>query len=56
MMNEPWTIWYDEWHELHHRDLFLTALEHAGVDNWEGYDEARALYEEWLCDEEEART
>jgi hypothetical protein len=29
--------------ELRERDRWLSALEAAGVDNWEGYDEARAL-------------
>lgn len=26
--------------ELEQRDAVLTALENAGVDNWEGYDDA----------------
>ena len=29
------------------RDQKLCALEAAGVDNWEGYDEALSILEEW---------
>lgn len=30
------------------KDLqFLEALRAAGVDNWEGYDQAKELVEEW---------
>lgn len=28
--------------------LFLEALEEAGVDNWEGYDEAVEIYQQKL--------
>lgn len=28
------------------RDAWLEALEQAGVDNWEGYDEALEIYKE----------
>ena len=28
-------------------DLFLTALQNSGVDNWECYDEAVELYESY---------
>lgn len=28
------------------RDRFLIALETAGVDNWEGYEEAQRIFEE----------
>ena len=34
------TITKEEFDELVSRSNFLTALENAGVDNWEGYDEA----------------
>lgn len=34
------TITKEEFDELVARSNFLTALENAGVDNWEGYDEA----------------
>ena len=32
------------------RDQKLCALEAAGVDNWEGYDEAMNILEEWNTD------
>jgi hypothetical protein len=28
--------------------MFLDALEVAGVDNWDGYDEAVKIYKEWV--------
>ena len=28
--------------------MFLETLRAAGVDNWEGYDEAVDIYKEWL--------
>lgn len=36
--------------ELDERDAWLTALEHAGVDNWQGYEYAAELHEEWTAD------
>lgn len=36
-----------------HRLMWLDALEAAGVDNWEGYDEAWAILKEWLDKEQE---
>lgn len=39
-----------EYDRLVERDDFLTALEAAGVDNWEGYSYARRILkgeEEW---------
>lgn len=30
--------------EIYNDNLFLTALESAGVDNWQGYDDAREIY------------
>lgn len=33
--------------ELEERVAFLDALEAAGVDNWDGYDEAQELLEAW---------
>jgi hypothetical protein len=33
--------------ELLERDAFLSALEAAGVDNWDGYSYARELVEQW---------
>ncbi len=37
------------------RLMWLDALEAAGVDNWDGFDEARAIYKEWLLAEEQER-
>lgn len=34
------------------KEMWIDALEAAGVDNWEGYDEARGIYKYWV---EEAR-
>ena len=35
-----------EWNELWERIAWLDAMECAGVDNWEGMDEARNLFQE----------
>ena len=43
---ETITIKKSEYNELKERDLWLTALEHCGVDNWEGYDFAYDELEE----------
>ena len=37
--------------KLEDRDLFLEYLEEAGVDNWEGYDDAKAAYYRDLASE-----
>lgn len=42
------TISQEEYEELLERSMWLDALEAAGVDNWEGYDEAREIYQE-MC-------
>lgn len=34
------------------RAMFLDALEQVGVDNWDGYDDAVALYKQWVEEEE----
>jgi hypothetical protein len=45
----------EEWSGLQAAANKLAALEAAGVDNWEGYDEAmRTLHEEELISEKEA--
>lgn len=36
----------EEYEYLKERDLKLTSLEHAGVDNWEGYDYSIDVLEE----------
>jgi hypothetical protein len=33
--------------ELLERDNFLSALEAAGVDNWDGYSVAHEIMDEW---------
>ena len=38
------TITEEEYEELIENSQFLEALEIAGVDNWDGYDEAREIY------------
>ena len=40
------TISTVEYEYLKERDLKLTSLEHAGVDNWEGYDYSIDVLEE----------
>lgn len=45
----------DEYMELYRDSMTLQALEAAGVDNWEGYDE---IDREWIdeqCEKEEER-
>ena len=37
--------------KLDKRDDFLTALESAGVDNWQGYEHAQDIMEEWENEE-----
>lgn len=44
--NKTVTIPQEEYEELLNNDLWVRALEEAGVDNWEGYDEAREIYRE----------
>ena len=35
------------------RLMWHDALIAAGVDNWDGFDEARAIYKEWLQESQE---
>jgi hypothetical protein len=35
----------EEYYDLLDRDAWLSALEAAGVDSWEGIDTAREIYE-----------
>ena len=37
------TIDYAEYDKLLRREFFLCCLEEAGVDNWEGYEEAQDI-------------
>lgn len=40
-----------EYKELMRRSLKLEALENAGVDNWDFYDEAMEVYQGYLQDD-----
>lgn len=40
-------ITQSELDRLEARDEWLNALEAAGVDNWQGWDEARDIQDEW---------
>lgn len=44
------TISIDEYHRLLDQDMWVNALDAAGVDNWEGYDEAVSILNEWKDD------
>jgi hypothetical protein len=46
-MSEMITIKKSEYEQLLEDQRFLNALERAGVDNWDGYEEAQELMEEW---------
>ena len=39
--------------EMAEDSRFLCALRNAGVDNWQGYEEAQAMIEEWDAEDEE---
>jgi hypothetical protein len=43
----------EEFESLYDDSLMLTALKAAGVDNWEFYDCAQDILEEWAEEEEE---
>lgn len=45
-MQDTVIISYSEYERLVKAEAFLNALEAAGVDNWSGYGDARAMYEE----------
>lgn len=47
MEEEMITITLKEYNKLIENDAFMDALVAAGVDNWDGYDEAKDLLEEW---------
>lgn len=44
--NEKVTITKEQYDELLEDQRFLRCLEHAGVDNWEGYDFALEYFNE----------
>lgn len=39
------TVDLEDYEELVERDAFLSALEAAGVDNWDGYDFAQEIFD-----------
>lgn len=41
------TITKEEYEELLDDSQLLDALREAGVDNWDGYDEAMEMLDEW---------
>jgi len=45
MDDQTVTITQEEYEEFLETRRWLGALESAGVDNWEGYDEAVALFQ-----------
>jgi hypothetical protein len=45
-MEESMAITKEEYEYLSQRDLWLTALERAGIDDWEGCEDALELYKE----------
>ena len=44
-MEEMITISKEEYDKLIERNTWISALEEAGVDNWEGYDEAIKIFD-----------
>lgn len=44
---ETVTISKKEYEELTNSSIFLSALEAAGIDSWDGYDDAKEIMEEW---------
>lgn len=44
------SITLERYVELLDKELQLDALECAGVDNWEGFDDAMEIYNEWKED------
>jgi hypothetical protein len=47
------TISEQEYKKLIDRDLWLSALESAGVDNWEGFEEAMNIRDQWDKEDKE---
>lgn len=45
--SETVTITMSEYEELLEDSRFLSALEAAGIDNWEGYDYAKDILRDW---------
>lgn len=62
MSDEPWeyyekvnskyvTITKVRLDNLYRTERMMAALEEAGVDSWEGYDNAMRIYDKWSDDE-----
>ena len=47
MVEDTIIVSRNEYFKLQERDNFLSALEAAGVDNWDGYGDAQDILEEW---------
>lgn len=48
------TIPKEDYDELMYQSTWLSALEAAGVDNWDGFEEAQRIATEWgLFDDED---
>lgn len=47
------TITEAEYDKLSEDSRFLCALQNAGVDNWDGYEVAQEMIEEWDKEDEE---
>ena len=43
----------EQWEKIQERLAWLDALEEAGVDNWEGGEEAMRIYRETCPDDED---
>lgn len=52
MENDTVTIPRKMYEGLIESQRWLSALESAGVDNWDGYDFAKEILEEWDNDDE----
>jgi hypothetical protein len=48
------TISLKEYEDLKEAQMELDALQQAGVDNWEGYDDAMTLLEEMKTQDDKA--
>lgn len=52
-MSDGVNISIEEYKELIADSNFLSILINSGVDNWEGYDEATAVFDELFEDQED---
>ncbi len=46
------TVLTSDYDKLLEESRFLDALRAAGVDNWDGYDEAQTILEGWTAENE----